>query len=330
MEIKELIKKEKKFAKFEYHVKIKAEVEDEQLHLIGAKEIGTVMHEDKYYFAHNKIIRIRNGGEGGLTFTYKDKDVISKKISDKDVAEICKGHKKILTINKQRTFYILGSIVIAVDRVENLGKFIEFQADSENKREEINVLIARLGLENEKEVDASYLHLARELLSKHQMFLSFLAEKFGKYSFGISGAVLTTLGVTMGLRSTTSSVKVIIGGIISIAAADSMADAMGMYATKKAERGVSNKTAINCAKNVFLSKVFFTLSFAVPYLLFPLGTAMLVAIIWGLILISFMNIIIAFMQEEDLGKAVLKYVTITGIVLTLSRIVGNLVDAYFK
>ena len=330
MEIKELIEKEKKFAKFEYHVKIKAEIEDEQLHSIGAKEIGTVVHEDRYYHAHNKIIRIRKEGEGNLTFTYKDKDVISKKIGDKDVAEICKGHKKILTINKQRTFYILGSIVIAVDKVENMGKFIEFQVDSENKREEIDILIGRLGLENEKEVDTSYLHLARELLNKHQMLLSFLAENFGKYSFGISGAVLTTLGVTMGLVSTTSSVKVIIGGIISIAAADSMADAMGMYATKKAERGVSNKTAINCAKNVFLSKVFFTLSFAIPYLLFPLGTAMIVAIIWGLILISFMNIIIAFMQEEHLGKAVLKYVTITGIVLTLSRIVGKLVDAYFK
>ena len=330
MEIKELIKKEKKFAKFEYHVKLKAEVEDEQLHLIGAKEIGTVVHEDRYYHAHNKIIRIRKEGEGDLTFTYKDKDVISKKIGDKDVAEICKGHKKILTINKQRTFYILGSIVIALDRVENLGRFIEFQADSEDKREEINVLISKLGLENEKEVDDSYLRIAQKLLNKHQMLLSFLAEKFGKYSFGISGAVLTTLGVTMGLNSATSSVKVILGGIISIATADSMADAMGMYATKKAERGISNKTAINCAINVFLSKVFFTLSFAIPYLLLPLGTAMIVAVIWGLILISFMNIIIAFMQEENLVKAVVKYVTITGIVLTLSTMVGKLVDVYFK
>ena len=47
--------------------------------------------------------------------------------------------------------------------------------------------------------------------------------------FGLVSGTIITLGLIIGLFSSTNSEKVIIAGIISIAIADSFSDALGMH-----------------------------------------------------------------------------------------------------
>jgi len=50
MEVKSLIKKELGFAKYEHQIKVKAKISESNLYRLGAKKLGSVIHEDRYFF----------------------------------------------------------------------------------------------------------------------------------------------------------------------------------------------------------------------------------------------------------------------------------------
>ena len=55
------------------------------------------------------------------------------------------------------------------------------------------------------------------------------------FSFGLTSGVITTLGLIVGLYSTTHSFLVVFGGIILIAVADGLSDALGIHISEEAE-----------------------------------------------------------------------------------------------
>jgi hypothetical protein len=69
----------------------------------------------------------------------------------------------------------------------------------------------------------------------------------------ITSGVITTLGLIVGLNSGTASKEIIIAGVLTIAIADSLSDALGMHISQEAEIG--NK------KNMF-GNLLFTLRFS--------------------------------------------------------------------
>ena len=49
------------------------------------------------------------------------------------------------------------------------------------------------------------------------------------FGFGLTSGIITTLGLMIGLTFGTSSKAIVLGGIILIAVADALSDAMGMH-----------------------------------------------------------------------------------------------------
>ena len=54
-------------------------------------------------------------------------------------------------------------------------------------------------------------------------------------SFGLTSAVITSLGLIVGLNSATSSKLAVVAGIVVIAVADGLSDAAGMHLSEEAE-----------------------------------------------------------------------------------------------
>ncbi|MBH0196170.1 MAG: hypothetical protein HP494_11385, partial [Nitrospira sp.] len=52
-------------------------------------------------------------------------------------------------------------------------------------------------------------------------------------SFGLTSGVITTLGLMVGLHSGTHSRAIVIGGILTIAIADAMSDALGIHVSEE-------------------------------------------------------------------------------------------------
>jgi len=348
MKTDKLIEKEKKFSAYEFQVKIKADISPEKLSKLGARELGCVVHEDIYYVREGKniedseLLRIRREGGEKLIFIYKAnikktgrerfeiKKVIKKPINEAEMKELIKGYRRVVHVNKQRIIFFYNHIIVNIDHVEGLGNFIEFVADSDRHNSTIKALMKNLGLEGEKILTHSYFELAVTNLDTFQRIFMALHEKFGKWTFGISSAVLTTLGMIVGLNSATSSRLAVLAGIAAVAIADSLSDSLGMYSQKKAERGTSSKTAFNYAWGCFLGKFIFTFSFMIPFLLLPIEPAILISVIWGLMLISFVNAQIAFIQEENITWGVTKSIIITLIVVLLSYLAGKAIDILFS
>ena len=213
--------------------------------------------------------------------------------------------------------------------METIGNFIEFELASEKYYYKIKHIMKLLNLHPHQATRLSYFELALRSRSPFHHFLGKLHEHFGRYSFGISSAVLTTIGIIVGVNAATTSTLAVMGGIASVAIADSMSDAMGMYAAKKAERGLSKSIAVWSAFNVFISKLLFTLTFMIPFLFAPLSSAILICIVWGMILISFVSVIIAFINEESIAYSIMKNVIITIIVISASFAAGKAIEALF-
>lgn len=52
-------------------------------------------------------------------------------------------------------------------------------------------------------------------------------------SFGLTSAIITTLGLMVGLNAGTHSVSVVIGGVLTIAIADSLSGALGIHVSEE-------------------------------------------------------------------------------------------------
>jgi hypothetical protein len=100
-------------------------------------------------------------------------------------------------------------------------------------------------------------------------------------SFGLTSGVITTLGLMVGLHSGTHSRTVVIGGILTIAIADAMSDALGMHIAEESKNSGSTSEIWESTIATFVAKLVIALTFAVPVLMLPLPTAIMVNVVWG-------------------------------------------------
>ena len=85
-------------------------------------------------------------------------------------------------------------------------------------------------------------------------------------SFGLTSAVITTLGLMVGLHSGTHSRIVVLAGILTIAIADAFSDALGIHVSQEADNTRNAQQVWGATIVTFLTKCLFALTFAVPVL----------------------------------------------------------------
>ncbi len=148
-------------------------------------------------------------------------------------------------------------------------------------------------------------------------------------TFGVTSGIITTLGLIIGLDSGTHSKLVVLGGIITIAVADSFSDALGMHISEESENHHTTKEIWVATLSTFFSKFLFAMLFAVPVLLFGLGTAILVSIIMGLGLIAVLSYFIARMQDAKPLRVIAEHLFIAVVVIILTHFIGGWVGRNF-
>ena len=143
------------------------------------------------------------------------------------------------------------------------------------------------------------------------------------FSFGLVSGIITTLGLIVGLHSSTHSRIFIIGGILVIAIADALSDAMGIHISEEAENKHSAGEIWESTLSTFLSKFVFALTFLVPIIVFALNTAIWVCIIWGMFLITIFSIYLARSQQKKVSHIVLEHLALAIVVIILTHYIGD-------
>lgn len=59
------------------------------------------------------------------------------------------------------------------------------------------------------------------------------------FCFGLTSGIITTIGLMVGLYSSTNSKLVVIGGILTIAVADAFSDALGIHIAEESKHNGS-------------------------------------------------------------------------------------------
>jgi len=154
-------------------------------------------------------------------------------------------------------------------------------------------------------------------------------------SFGLTSAVITSLGMIVGLYSATSSKLAVVAGIIIMAIADGLSDAVGLHMAEEAE--VEKGKAKHSPKEIWLTTLFtflsvcgFSLTFAVPILIFPLKIAVFLAIGWGILLLILLNFYTAKIKKESPIKLVSEHILLALFVIIISYLIGNLIAMWLK
>ena len=148
-------------------------------------------------------------------------------------------------------------------------------------------------------------------------------------SFGLTSGVIATLGLMVGLTSSTQSKLAVVGGVMVIALADAMADALGIHISEESDRSNSSKEIWESTLATFLSKLVFALTFVIPVLIFDLAKAVLVSVIWGLILIGGFSYHISKKKGITCWKVVAEHVFLTLAVVIVSHTIGVVIRSFF-
>ena len=146
-------------------------------------------------------------------------------------------------------------------------------------------------------------------------------------SFGLTSAIITTLGLMVGLHSGTGSKLVVISGILIIAIADAFSDALGIHISEESENTHSTKEIWESTIATFFSKFIFASSFIIPLLLFPFNIAIVVSVLYGLVLLSLFSLYMAKEQGEKPWKVIGEHLVIAIVVIVLTHYVGEWIGA---
>jgi VIT1/CCC1 family predicted Fe2+/Mn2+ transporter len=141
-------------------------------------------------------------------------------------------------------------------------------------------------------------------------------------SFGLTSGVITTLGLMVGLHAGTRSVLAVVGGILTIAIADALSDALGIHISEESSNRSTHEQVWVSTVSTFLSKFFMALTFVIPVALFPLDTAIWVSIFWGLGVVAFLSYYIARSQNNRPIVVIGEHLAIAVLVLVITHFVG--------
>ncbi len=149
------------------------------------------------------------------------------------------------------------------------------------------------------------------------------------FCFGLTSGVITTLGLIVGLYAGTHSKLAVVGGIITIAIADALSDALGIHISEESKNHRTEREVWESTFSTLLSKFIFAISFMAPVLLLELHTAVVVSVLWGLCLITLLSFQIARSREENPISVISEHILIALLVIAITHYVGVWVNEQF-
>ena len=149
------------------------------------------------------------------------------------------------------------------------------------------------------------------------------------FNFGLTSGIITTLGLMVGLNSSTQSYYVVIGGILTIAVADALSDSIGMHFAVESQNKHSNKEIWEATLSTFICKFIFSSMFVIPILLLDLNKAVLISILFGIYLIIINSLCLARQQEINPIPVITEHVVLTIGVVIVAHHIGVLISIIF-
>ena len=126
----------------------------------------------------------------------------------------------------------------------------------------------------------------------------------------------------MGLHSGTHSKLAVIGGIFTIAIADSFSDALGIHISEESGNVHTKKHIWESTIVTFLAKFIFALTFLVPIIFFDILEATIICVVWGIGVLTVISYKLSKAQGERPFKIISEHILIALVVIIATHFAG--------
>jgi hypothetical protein len=141
------------------------------------------------------------------------------------------------------------------------------------------------------------------------------------FTFGGTSAIVTSMGLVIGLQSATAPPPTIVSGLLIIALADNISDSLSIHMYQEAER-LEGRQALRTTLANFASRLLVALSFVLIVITVPGFYAGIVAIGWGFLLLGGLSYILARERGVSALGEIGKHIAIAVSVIISSRFIG--------
>ena len=150
------------------------------------------------------------------------------------------------------------------------------------------------------------------------------------FNFGLTSGIITTLGLMVGLHSSTHSKLVVIGGILTIAIADALSDAMGIHMAEESENKHTKQEVWESTFSTIFFKFIFSSIFIFPVLLLELKKAIVISVMVGLYILLVNSFVIAREQNTNPWKIIGEHLIIAVLVITATHYIGHFISILLR
>ncbi len=149
------------------------------------------------------------------------------------------------------------------------------------------------------------------------------------FTFGGTSAIVTSMGLIVGMGAATVRTTAIVSSLLIVAVADNISDSLSIHMYQEAE-SLDEGTAFKATLINFLARLLIAFSFVIIVLAIPKSYAGIVALAWGFLLLASLSYILARARHVGVGSEIVKHLGIAVLVIATSRLIGSWILHYLQ
>jgi vacuolar iron transporter family protein len=146
-------------------------------------------------------------------------------------------------------------------------------------------------------------------------------------SFGGTAAIVTSVALIFGLDAATATKSTIVSGLLIVALADNLTDALSLHIYQESERRLEPREAFVATWSNFAARLVLALTFVLLVVLLPIASAVVASAAWGLALLTALTWALARERKASFAIELGKHVAAALAVILASRGIGVVITA---
>jgi len=153
--------------------------------------------------------------------------------------------------------------------------------------------------------------------------------KIANLSFGSTAAIVTSMAPIFGLDAATATKSTIVSGLLIVALADNLTDALSMHVYEESHGRLQPREAFFATFSNFVARLAISLSFVLLVVLLPLASAVIASGAVGLGLLVALTWALARERKVSLAAEMVKHIATALAVILVARGLGIFIAAQF-
>jgi VIT1/CCC1 family predicted Fe2+/Mn2+ transporter len=153
------------------------------------------------------------------------------------------------------------------------------------------------------------------------------APRPNRYSYGSTAAIVTSVGLIVGLGAASVSKAAVLSGLLIIALADNLTDSLSIHIYQESEN-LESRAAFGATVTNFAARLLVALSFVGIALVFHGHSAAVVAMAWGLLLLGALTFHLSRARKVPPLREITKHLVVAIVVVLTSRMLGAWIAAH--